>query len=89
MIEAAARLELRTVQRHRADPTSLRFSSSTVEDLDEIQRLLQQVLVLAPHLSATFIDTRLERAETDIVLGHPNLLASNVIVPRQITKPNA
>ncbi|KAF9029317.1 hypothetical protein BDZ89DRAFT_723423 [Hymenopellis radicata] len=72
------------------DPKSLRFSSSTVEDLDEIQGLLEQVLVLAPHLSATLIDSRPEWRDTptDIVLGHPGLLASNVIVPH-LTPNNA
>ncbi|KAF9003451.1 hypothetical protein BDZ89DRAFT_1081032, partial [Hymenopellis radicata] len=80
-IEAAARLELCTLQKHRADPKSLCFSSSTVEDLDEIQGLLEQVLVLAPHLSATLIDPHpgIRDTLTYIVLGHPNLLASNVI----------
>ncbi|KAF9029316.1 protein kinase subdomain-containing protein PKL/CAK/Fmp29 [Hymenopellis radicata] len=89
-IEAAARLELRTLEKHRADPKSLRFSSSTVEDLDEVQGLLEQILVLAPHLSATLIDPHpvIGDTLTDIVLGHPKLLASNIIVPH-LTPDNA
>ncbi|RXW23048.1 hypothetical protein EST38_g2816 [Candolleomyces aberdarensis] len=81
-IRAAVLIERRAIERHRADPSSLAYTRSTLNDLDTIERLLDKVDVLAPHLQHA-----IERASpcperfTQNVFVHPDICPENVMIP--------
>lgn len=85
-INAAVRLERRAVERHRENPSSLSYTSSSLNDLAEIDHLLDKVAALAPHLQHV-----IEKASPfperfmQYVLLHPDIRAQNLMVPRLST----
>lgn len=88
-ILAAVHIERRAIERHRADPSSLKFTRSTLPDLDTIERLLSKVATLAPHLQRA-----IEKASPNPrrfmqnTFLHPDIRAQNVMVPN-LTAENA
>ncbi|KAF9013757.1 hypothetical protein BDZ89DRAFT_995324, partial [Hymenopellis radicata] len=80
-IRSAVALERRAVQRHREDPSSLCFTRSKLEDLDEVECLLSKVEDMALHLEAVFSSMNCPQWSTRGTLVHPDLRANNLIVP--------
>ncbi|KAF8911304.1 hypothetical protein CPB85DRAFT_1435054 [Mucidula mucida] len=80
-------LERRAVQRHREDPSSLCFTRSKYEDLDEVERLLSKVEALAPRIDVVFSSMHAPEWSTHGSLVHPDLRAHNLIVAAR-TKDN-
>ncbi|KAG6836707.1 hypothetical protein H0H93_004683 [Arthromyces matolae] len=81
-IKAAVRLERRAVERHRADPTSLIYTKSSVKDLLEIEHLLDKVDSLAPHVQAVVESVSPSGRFMRNCLMHPHLNSHNIIVPK-------
>ncbi|KAF9018053.1 hypothetical protein BDZ89DRAFT_1165422 [Hymenopellis radicata] len=80
-IRSAIALERRAVQRHREDPSSLCFTRSKIEDLDEVEHLLSKVEAMAPRIDAVFSTMNHPEWSTHGILVHPDLRANNLIVP--------
>ncbi|KAJ2934040.1 hypothetical protein H1R20_g3071, partial [Candolleomyces eurysporus] len=88
-VRAAVLIERRAIERYRADPSSLAHTRSTLNDLGTIERLLDKVDVLAPHLQHA-----IERASChpegfmQNVFVHPNICSQDIMVPA-LTSNNA
>ncbi|KAF9007707.1 hypothetical protein BDZ89DRAFT_997168, partial [Hymenopellis radicata] len=80
-IRSAIALERRAVQRHREDPSSLCFTRSKMEDLDEVERLLSNVEAMAPRIDVVFSTMKHPGWSTHGNIVHPDLRANNLIVP--------
>ncbi|KAF9012108.1 hypothetical protein BDZ89DRAFT_1143019 [Hymenopellis radicata] len=80
-IRSAIALERRAVQRHREDPSSLCFTRSKIEDLDEIERLLSKVEAMARRIDVVFSTMKHPGWSTHGNIVHPDLRANNLIVP--------
>lgn len=80
---AAVRLERRALERHRQDPASLTYTSSSLEDLVEIENLLDKVEALAPKLQDVITSCSPHpKFLMKNVLMHPDLTSANVMVPK-------
>ncbi|KAG6814736.1 hypothetical protein H0H93_012438, partial [Arthromyces matolae] len=82
-LKAAVRLERRAVQRHRQDPSSLAYTKSSIEDLDEVEYLLSKVEEIAPHMQHVIehASPTMPKRLMQICFMHPDLLTQNIMVP--------
>lgn len=81
-VMAAVRLERRAVERHKADPSSLAYTNSSLDDLDEIISLLDGVEALVPRIRDIIaLSSPSFQRFMQNVLMHPNLSAANIMVP--------
>ncbi|KAG6846700.1 hypothetical protein H0H93_012350 [Arthromyces matolae] len=85
-LKAAVCLERRAVERHRQDPSSLAYTKSSIEDLDEVEYLLNKVEEIAPHMQhviehASPTTTTMPKRLMQICFMHPDLLTQNIMVP--------
>ncbi|RXW20799.1 hypothetical protein EST38_g5062 [Candolleomyces aberdarensis] len=88
-IRAAVLIERRAVERHRADPSSLAYTRSTLKDLDIVERLLDKVDVLAPHMQGAIEKgSAFPKRFMQNVFVHPEISATNILVPAR-TPENA
>ncbi|KAF9483674.1 hypothetical protein BDN70DRAFT_827146 [Pholiota conissans] len=82
-INAAVYMERRAIERHREDPSSLSYTMSSMEDLDQIERLLDKVTALSPHLQRAIESTSpFSALFMQNILFHPDICAQNIMVPK-------
>ncbi|KAG6815083.1 hypothetical protein H0H93_011019 [Arthromyces matolae] len=81
-VKAAVRLERRAVELHRQDPSSLAYTKSSIEDLDEVEYLLGKVEELAPHIQHVIehVSPMPERL-MQLCFMHPDLRTHNIMLP--------